>query len=84
MISHPGLPQIRTCGHYRIRFLNSWVRCADIDRTISTHGKQRVPLEETLEHLSCAVVIDKRSRPLHILTKIDLVDFLLGRAGNLT
>lgn len=33
-------------------------------------------LQEILVHSQCAVVIDKDSKPKHILTKIDLVDWL--------
>jgi cystathionine beta-synthase len=39
-------------------------------------------LQEILMYASCAVVIDGQRRPTHILTKIDLVDWLCKNVGH--
>lgn len=35
-------------------------------------------LQRIIMHTGCAVVVDERRRPMHILTKIDLLDWLSG------
>jgi len=37
-------------------------------------------LQETLMYASCVVVIDSKREPKHIVTKIDLVDWLCKKA----
>jgi len=49
VIAHPGLPQTRTCGHYRIRFLKSWFRCMTKLGTQRAGGSQRVTAEQSTE-----------------------------------
>ena len=41
-------------------------------------------LQEILMYSTCAVVIDERRRPLHIVTKIDVVDWLVKNPRSLT
>ena len=41
-------------------------------------------LQEILMYSTCAVVIDERRRPLHIVTKIDVVDWLVKIPRSLT
>jgi cystathionine beta-synthase len=41
-------------------------------------------LQEILMYSTCAVVIDERRRPLHIVTKIDVVDWLVKNPRHLT
>ena len=41
-------------------------------------------LQEILMYSTCAVVIDDRRRPLHIVTKIDVVDWLVKNPRHLT
>jgi len=51
VIAHPGLPQTRTCGHYRIRFLSSWIRCMTKLGSHRACGSKRVTAEQRTEFL---------------------------------
>ncbi len=54
VIAHPGLPQTRTCGHYRIRFLSSWIRCMTKLGSHRACGSKRVTAEQSTEFLPSA------------------------------
>ena len=51
VIAHPGLPQTRTCGHYRIRFLKSWVHCMTKLGAHCAGRSQRVTAKQGAEFL---------------------------------
>ncbi len=51
VIAHPGLPQTRTCGHFRIRFLKSRVHCMTKLGTHRAGRSQRVTAKQSAEFL---------------------------------
>jgi cystathionine beta-synthase len=77
IVTEVGLLQSLAMGHDAVGDLASVM-----DRSVPT-VEESTPLralEETLENSACAVIVDRERHPQQILTKIDLVEWLLERS----